>query len=161
MAFMTDKARVLGASTPEGNRERLAVLPQGLQAAMMEILSAENVVVGRKSYDDFYSSPSMARKDVYVLTQDRDFEPKTNVKVCHDHMELARRFQDSDDELLVPGGLQVLKLFTSCAQVVDVAEAPELVPGDLIFDDWEQGDFELVSVKEWDSGRTLHLERKS
>ena len=133
---MTDKARVLGASTPEGNRERLAVLPQGLQAVMMEILSAENVVVGRKSYDDFYSSPSMARKDVYVLTQDRDFEPKTNVKVCHDHMELVRRFQDSDDELLVPGGLQVLKLFTLCARVVDVAEAPELVPGDLIFDDW-------------------------
>ena len=103
----------------------------------------------------------MACKDVYALTRDMDLEPKTDVKVCHDCMALVRRFQDSDDELVVPGGQQVPKLFTPYARVVDVAETSELVPGDLIFGDWGKGDSEVVSVKEWDGGRTLHLERKS
>ena len=55
--------------------------------------------------------------------------------------------------------LEILRVFTPYAKVVYVAETSELVPGDLIFDDWDQGDFELVSVKEWTEGRTVHLER--
>ena len=160
LAFMTDKARVLGASTDAGNAVRLAVLPQGLHAVMQKILSAENVALGRRSYEEFYSSPSMARKDMYVLTQDKNYTPSTAVKVCHNYMELVERFKDSADELMIPGGQVVLKLFTPYAKIVDVAETTELVPGDLIFDDWDKGDFELIHTDEWNGGRTLHYVRK-
>jgi hypothetical protein len=77
----------------------------------------------------------MSHKDVFVVTRDEECKPKTAVKVCHDYMKLVERFQDSDDELVIPGGLEELKLFTPFAQVVDVAETAELVPGDLVFDD--------------------------
>lgn len=156
---MTDKARVLGDSTTEGNALRLRMLPEGLHSVMMEILAAENVALGSRSYEQFYSSPNMARKDMYVLTRDQNYQPRTNVKVCHDYMELVERFKDSDDELMIPGGLDILKLFTPHAQVVDVAETTELIPGDLVFDDWDQGDFELVSMKEWEGGKTLQYKR--
>jgi len=45
-------------------------------------------------------------------------------------------------------------VFTPYAKVVDVAETSQLIPGDLIFDNWDQADIELVSVKEWTDGRT-------
>lgn len=52
-------------------------------------------------------------------------------------------------------------MFTPYARLVDAAETTEFVPGDLIFNDWDGGNFELVSVKGWDGGRTLHYERMS
>ena len=75
-------------------------------------------------------------------------------------MQLVERFKDSKDELVIPGGLEILKLFTPYAKLIDVAETTELVPGDLIFDDWDPGDFELVRVNVWADCRTLHLERQ-
>jgi len=160
LAFMTDKARVLGATTDAGNAIRLAMLPHGLHAVMQRILSTENVALGRRSYEEFYSSPGMARKDMYLLTQDKNYKPRTAVKLCHNYMELVERFKDSDDELMIPGGQVVLKLFTPYAKIVDVAETTELVPGDLIFDDWDKGDFQLTHTEEWIGGRTLHYTRK-
>ena len=49
-------------------------------------------------------------------------------------------------------------MFTPYARAVDVAEPSELVPGDLVFDDWDRGDFELINVEQWKDVRTLHLE---
>lgn len=161
LAFMTDKARVLGASTKEGDALRLQLLPQGLHAIMNEILAAENVALGRRSYEKFYSSPKMARKDMYVLTRDKNYQPSSAVKVCSDFMELVQRFRNSDDELMIPGGAEVLKLFTPYANIVDVAETTKLVPGDLIFDEWDKGDFKLVMAKDWDGGKQLRYERKN
>lgn len=39
----------------------------------------------------------------------------------------------------------IQKLFTPFASEIDVAETTELVPGDLVFDNWDKSDFELVS----------------
>lgn len=160
LAFMTDKARVLGASTREGNRKRLRRLPRSLGPVMQEILVSDNVAFGRGSAQ-FYAGSGFARNDKYVLTRDTGYHEHEGCKVCHDYMELVERFRDSEDELVVIGGLIVLKLFTPFASSLDVAETTELVPGDLVFDDWDKGDFELVSTKVWADGRTLHYERKS
>jgi len=62
---------------------------------MMEILNAENVALGICSYEEGYSAPTMAHKEMYVLTRDEDYQPKTDVNVCNDYIELVERFKDS------------------------------------------------------------------
>ena len=160
LAFMTDKARVLGASTSEENRVRLRLLPRSLGPVMQEILVSDNVAFGSGSAQ-FYAGSDFARNDKYVLTRDENYQASGGCTVCHDYMELVDRFKDSEDELTVIGGLIILKLFTPYAASLDVAETTELVPGDLVFDDWDKGNFELVDTTVWRDGKTLHYERKS
>ena len=62
-------------------------------------------------------------------------------------MKLVKMYKDSEDELLVAGRLTIFKLFLPFAYSLDVAESDELITGDLTFDEWDQGDFELVSSK--------------
>lgn len=97
---------------------------------------------------------------MYVISRDEKFQAPRGLKLCNDYMELVERFKNSQDELLVIGGAIILNLFTPYASTLDIAEASELVPGDLVVDAWDNGDFELVSSKEWEGGRTLHYERK-
>jgi len=49
MTFMTDEARVIGASTPEGNAARFPLLPKDLPQSMGELYQAENIAVGEPS----------------------------------------------------------------------------------------------------------------
>jgi dihydrofolate reductase len=128
---MTDKDRVLGASTPEGDALRLRLLPQGLQAATQAMLVSDNLAFGMGSAK-FYASSRFARNETYVITRDKTYRPSTSVKDCHDYTQLVERLQHSEDELNVIGGRTILKLFTPLAQELDVAEKTELVPGDLI-----------------------------
>jgi hypothetical protein len=128
---MTDKDRVLGASTLEGDALRLRLLPQRLQAATQAIIVSDNVAFGMGSAK-FYASSGFARNEKYVIARDKTFRPSTSVKVCHDYTQLVERFQHSEDELGVIGSRTILELFTPFAQELDVAEKTELVPGDLI-----------------------------
>lgn len=59
LAFMVDKARVLGASTSEGDAVRLKLLPEGLHGAMQDPLPSENITIGKGSVQ-FYGSTEMA-----------------------------------------------------------------------------------------------------
>ena len=51
MAFMTDKARVIGASTNEGNTARFPLLPKELSIAMQEIYQTDNIAMGTNSFN--------------------------------------------------------------------------------------------------------------
>ena len=160
MVFMTDKARVIGASTPEGNAARFPMFPKDLPKAMQELYQAENIAVGELSLCLMHQP----LKNRYVITRDPSYQPPVGLEdtiVCNDYMELVKRYKDSKDELLVAGGLTIFKLFLPFAYSLDVAESDELVPGDLIFNEWDQGDFELVSSKEWKGFKTLHFIRKN
>ena len=53
MAFMTDNARVIGASTSEGNAARFKLLPEKLPEVMGKLYTAENIVVGAASFAAF------------------------------------------------------------------------------------------------------------
>jgi len=156
---MTDKARVIGASTKEGDDRRLELLPDGLHNEMSEILEADNVAIGKGSIR-FYGYSDRAKKNLYIITRDKYFKAPIGCKVVHDYMELVKRFKDSDDGLTVIGGLTILKLFAPYASELDIAETDVLVPGDLVFNDWDTDDFELVRTKEWSGGKTSHYIRK-
>lgn len=75
-------------------------------------------------------------------------------------MELVNRFKDSEDELVVIRGLQILKLFFPYAKDTKCAVTNESVPGDLVFDEMKTVvGFKLVDSKEWSTEKTLHYVR--
>ncbi len=127
---------------------------------MTKIPDADYVAIGKGSVK-FYGYPERAKKELYIITRDENYQTPAGCKVVKDYMELVERFKDSSDELTVIGGLTILKLFTPYASEIDVAETDELVPGDLVFDDWDKSDFKLVSSRDWKDGRTMHYVRKS
>ena len=45
--------------------------------------------------------------------------------------------------------LTIFRLFLPQAQVLDVAESDDLVPGDIVFSEWDDGSFELVQTQRW------------
>ena len=49
LTFMTDARRVIGASTPEGNARRFALLPPALPQVMAGLYAAAAVAVGGRS----------------------------------------------------------------------------------------------------------------
>jgi hypothetical protein len=67
------------------NALRLQLRSEGLHLVRMEILSAGDIALGKRTFEKFYSAGTL--KDIDVLTWDEDYQPKMDVKVCNDEME--------------------------------------------------------------------------
>jgi len=143
LAVMTDRARVIGDSTPEGNNARFSLITKALVQAICELYQGESIAAERSSIN----ACRQARNKEYIIMRDENFmRPKglEDLIICTDCLEMVDQYKDSDDELLILGGLNVFKLFTLFAAELDVAEADELIPGDLVYDEWDKGEFELI-----------------
>lgn len=168
LAVTLDRNRVVGAfdggddhpPPPHPPTFPPVAMPPGLPAVLDRLYESENAAVGAGSL--------MARlaahryRTVYVLTRTRAYHPPPGVESVvpvRDFMDLVHRYSDSDDELVVVGGPTVWRLFTPYARRIDVAETAEAVAGDVVYDDFEDGEFALVSEEPWEGGRTLHYER--
>lgn len=156
---MTDKAYVIGVSTPEANAARFPLLPPQLPQAMGELYQTDNIVVGAPSLGQMIQ----AKNNRYVITRDQAFQPPEGLEdtmIITDYMELVNQYKDSDEELLVVGGATIFKLFLPFTASFDVALSDESVPGDVIFDDWDYGDFEVAGSKTWEGFTIYHYVRK-
>ena len=148
---MTDDARVIGASSDEANAARFAALPRGLKPVMDAMYDAEHVVIGAASLGPWRQAQNT---HVYALSRDPSFDPGAeHIEVVSDHRTLVERFEHGDEKLLVAGGRSVFRLFLPYASRLDVAITDELVPGDLVFADWD-GLFRLEAEEDWAGGRT-------
>jgi len=129
---------------------------------MQKILTVEYIAFGRKTGEDFYLCMAKNRK-TFMLTRNKSYKIPEEVyflALDYDYMELVNRFQDSEEDLVVVGGLEVLKLFTPYAKIMDIAETTELVVYNQIFDDWDKGQFELNSETAWINESTQCYVRK-
>jgi|GEM_PF-137679 len=160
LAFMTDPARVIGATDPEANKARFDVLPPALHEVMPALYKAPNVVVGAPSLGP-WAGPMGADSHVYVLSREPLMVDAAHVEVIHDVGPLIDRFAHSDEELLVVGGRTVFELFLDHADQIDVAVTDERVPGDVVFDRWDDGRFELDAETHWEGGRTRTYVRRT
>jgi predicted SnoaL-like aldol condensation-catalyzing enzyme len=159
---MTDSEGVIGASTPEGNEKRSALLPPALKEVMAGLYPAPNIAVGAPSIGGV-AGPGLADTTKFVISRSPSYESHAEIakaEVCTDFLELVDRFTSSDEELNVIGGLAVFRMFLHHADHLDIAETIEPVPGDVVFDDWREAGFQLESVEDWEGGRTLHYVRK-
>ena len=161
LTFMTDARRVIGASTPEGNARRFALLPPVLPRVMSGLYAADAVAVGGRSLAGA-AQPVLRESAKYILTTEPDPAAAgklAHAEFCTNHIELVERFRDSEEELNVIGGLTVLRMFLHHAARLDIAETSAAVPGDLVFDDWVTAGFDVAVVDEWEGGRTLRAGR--
>lgn len=161
LAFMTDETRVIGASTEQGNAARFEVMPPALAGVMRELYhgryAGEHIVVGAGSLGQWTEAAARESK-VWVLGREprelpEGLEQVTSIK------PLVDRFANSVEELLVAGGATTLRLLLPYATRIDIALTDATVPGDVRFDEWDDGSFGVISETPWDGGRTLHLVR--
>jgi hypothetical protein len=158
LAVALDRSRVVGSAP--GGEPASDLLPAALPEVMSRLYASDNVVVGAASLSARFATGPY--RTCYVLTRDPEYVPPMGferVVPVHDVMDLVHRYADSDDELLVAGGPTAWRLFTTYARRIDVAELAEPVAGDLVYDEFENGDFTLVRQETWEGGRTLHFER--
>jgi hypothetical protein len=158
LAVALDKNRVVNAF--RGGLEYAAQVPAGLSDELERLYVSDNVAVGSGSLSDRLATHEY--RNLYVLTRNRAYHPPAGFESAtpvRDFMDLVHRYADSDDELLVVGGPTLWRLFTPYARRVDVAESAEPVQGDVVYDEFEDGEFTLVRHEPWDGGRTLRYER--
>lgn len=158
LAVALDRNRVVNAFG--GGLEYAAQVPATLSDVLEELYASENAAVGASSLSDRLTAH--AYRNLYVLTRNRAYRPPAGFESAipvRDFMDLVHRYSDSDDELVVVGGPTLWRLFTPYARKVDVAESAEPVTGDVVYDDFEDGEFTLVGQDPWAGGRTLHYER--
>jgi dihydrofolate reductase len=157
IAVMMDRARVIGSSTPEGNEARYALLPDGLGPVMQRLYTGANVAGGESSWN---MPTSAARNHRYVITRNPDFDVEGQlVEVITDAHELVERYRDSQDELVIVGGLAMFGYFLPHAHRLDISESHHLVPGDLVFDAWEPEGLTLTAREEHDGFDVLTYQR--
>lgn len=158
LVFVTDKARVIGSSSEEENTKINSMLPRDLGIALGELTDGDNLAGGVNSVDLIKN----ARKKKFILTRNTHYQPPEGMRdatICNDYLELVDRYKSSIDELIIVGGFTIFRLFTSHANVFEVAETRELIHGDLVFNDWDREELHLISSKDWEGFRTLHYER--
>lgn len=145
LVFMTDKKRVIGGSTLLRNLIRMPFLPiKELTPAMASAMKGDYMVMGSQS-SAFYAAKAPQYKEAFVLSRDRNYKPKNpSLQVCNDVESLINRFfKHSPDELLVVGGLSAWKMFLPHSDKIIAVETHRNVPGDLLFDAWDKGEFTL------------------
>ncbi len=147
IAVVMDKACVMGASSSEGQELRVGLLPNGLPIALENLLQAENIAGGESSW---LEPTKKAEKSRYVITRNEDFDTRgEDVFVITNPHLLIERYEYSDDELLIAGGLSMFNLFIPHTQRLQIALVESPLPGDLVFDSWKKHPFELQSTEEW------------
>jgi len=159
MAFMTDSARVIGASSPDANAARFELLPEKLSDAMTKLYVSENIAVGARSFTQFIKGS----KHTYVITRGENYIPprgREDVICINNFMELVDKYGGGEGELLIVGGKTIFKLFLPYTTSLDIAETHELVPGDIVFDDWLSAGFEKVEEEARDGFRVIRYTSK-
>ncbi len=157
IAVMYDANKVIGSTDPAENEQRFELLPAALSEVMGRLYQSENVVAGAASAGPITGADQPGNR--YILARD----PRVHIEGCTtvtDPQELIGRYRDSDDELLVIGGLRVFEIFTPHAAVIEIAQSDIALPGELVYDAWEREPLELVSEVPWHGGRTLRYERR-
>ena len=158
VVFMTDKERVIGSSSPDENQKRREMMPADLPEVMDTLYKGQNVAGGESAW---LESTKGATNHRYVITRNRNFDVGDNpVHIVDEAFDLVAKYKYSDDELVVVGGLAMFRIFVPHATQLDVVETSELFPGDLVFDNWENLDFDLQSSEEHNGFRVLHYSRE-
>jgi dihydrofolate reductase len=158
VVFMTDKGRVIGSSSQEENQKRHEMMPDGLSAVMEDLYKGDNVAGGESAWLEPTKGATNHR---YVITRNRNFDVNDHdVQIVDEAFDLVAQYKYSEDELVIVGGLAMFRVFTPHASRLDVVETDELFPGDIVFDTWEQLDFELDSTDEHNGFRVLHYKRE-
>lgn len=146
LVFATDRARVVGGSTVLRNLWRMPFLPfLELAPAMNSAMTGDYAVMGGGSVG-FYGGRAQNYRLCWLLTSKPDHPAASRgLTLCHDPNDLIARFRDSEDELLVLGGNSLWQRFLPAVSRLRVVETHALVPGDLVFDAWDDGSFTITS----------------
>jgi dihydrofolate reductase len=147
LVFMTDPKRVVGGSSTWRNWLRMPYLPIGeLAPAMEQLLSGEHVVLGSGS-QSFYGGRARRYRQAHLVTRRAASDVSAgDLLVCNDPSQLVERYRHAPEDLRVLGGLSMWRYFLPHADRIQTAETYRNVPGDLVFDEWDQGQFERVAV---------------
>ena len=162
MIFMCDADRVIGASDTATNAKRCDLLPTSMMGEMCKLYKTGHAVLADEQHMMGLHAQGFTDATKYVVTyKDKFKQPKDLTKVVPvaDLAGLAKQYQDSGEELLVIGGLAVFKQLLPYTSQLEVLETEELVPGDLVFSEWDNGNFAVQGEERWEGGRTLHLVR--
>lgn len=153
MVFGTDPSRIVGASSFLGNIARMMSMPiRELKPVMDEFLKGDAIIVGRKT-SRFYGGQAPNYNAAYVLSHNPEFQhKKPGWKSITSPEKVIEQFKDSEDVLIVAGGVSVWKLFLPHVHEIRIGEVQKSLPGDLLFDEWVGDEFVL---KKSDAGRKV------
>lgn len=128
---------------------------------MSELYDGPFLAVGSRSLGPFLRGQESERH-IFVLSAKGSIELPANrpdLERIDDARALVERFANGEEYLAVVGGRSVLRYFLPYARQLDIAITDQLVPGDVVFDEWTTESFREDSSEAWVGGRTVHLRR--
>ncbi|GAB3481921.1 dihydrofolate reductase [Marinomonas epiphytica] len=163
LVFMSDPDRVIGASDSAASNKRCDQLPISLMGEMCKLYNTQGAVLSDETSIMGLHASGFAEVDKFVFTQKANFKVPNglpSVQPVLDLKPLIEQYQNSEEELLVIGGLSVFKQILPYADRLEVLEIDEPVAGDLVFTEWDNGDFSVTTSLPWDGGKTTFLKRQ-
>lgn len=163
LVFMSDPDRVIGASDSAASNKRCDLLPTSLMGEMCKLYNTRGAVLADETSVMGLHASGFAEVDKFVLTQKANFKVPVGLQGVNpvlDLKPLIERYKQSEEELLVIGGLSVFKQILPFADRLEVLEVDESVPGDLVFSEWDNGDFTVMTALPWEGGKTVFLKRQ-
>jgi hypothetical protein len=65
-------------------------------------------------------------------------------------MELVNQYKDSEEGLVKTDGVTKYKLFLRFSQTLDICLSDDMVPGDLVFNVWDNGNYKTLDSKKYE-----------
>lgn len=118
----------------------------------------KDLLVGRKTFEGF--KKPLPHRFHYVLTRSDIHYDDDSVKVIHDIHEILAQYQNSDRELVVIGGGQIYKEMLPYLDKMVLSIVDGDFEGDTYFPEYDEHDFETVSIEEKDGFSVHTLIRK-
>ncbi len=159
LVFTTDQRRVIGAATEDASKKTIEDFPPSVRPVLERLYDAPFIVVGAASLGPWLKhGPNTT---VFVLTRNPELLPVADhIVPVSDPGQLIERFRDGEEELVVAGGRTVFETFLPYANNVDIAETLDMVPGDIVFDEWESSaELDIQAMEDGEGVRTLRLVR--
>lgn len=101
-----------------------------------ETTRGKTVIMGQKTYESLHVKPLPNRKNI-VLTFDKDFQAP-DCEIAFDLEEVAKKYQDSDEEVFVIGGGTIYKQFLPYAQKLYLTLVDDAPKADTFFPDYSE-----------------------
>lgn len=111
------------------------------------------LLVGRKTFEGFHQP--LPNRFHYVLTRSEYCYEHERVQVVHDIDEVVKRYQDSEDELVVIGGAMIYEAALPYVEKMVISLVEGDYTGDTYFPPFNHDDFETVQIEE-KNGFSVH-----
>ncbi|ALD66659.1 dihydrofolate reductase [Spiroplasma cantharicola] len=137
-------------------------LPWNIKEEMQHFINYtknKTILMGRNTWDSLSKKPLPNRKNILITSRELE-KSYNNLEVSNNLEEILKKYQLSQEELVIIGGSQIYKSALNYADKLVISIIKQNYPGDVFAPQWDNLLFKMTHKEDFSEFTTYYYERQ-